>query len=258
MSDVSQGTGWWQASDGKWYRPEQHPDYKPPAPNPPAAAPAPPAPNPPTPAPNPPAAAPAPPAPNPPTPAPNPPAAAPAPPAPNPATPGLPLPPTAPAGAPQGAPGFASPPVPGSPAFAFDVKRWTQAERISGIASIVLFFSLFFPWFTYNTGFGTVSVSGLWHGWMYLVLLLCLAIFAFLILRAGFAEMPFTLPLPSELILLIATGVNVVLTVLAFLLKPGGIDLGGVGWGFGAFMGVAAAIVAAVPVAVPVLNARRT
>jgi hypothetical protein len=27
MSDVSQGAGWWQASDGKWYPPESHPDY---------------------------------------------------------------------------------------------------------------------------------------------------------------------------------------------------------------------------------------
>jgi len=27
VSDVSQGPGWWVASDGKWYRPEQHPDY---------------------------------------------------------------------------------------------------------------------------------------------------------------------------------------------------------------------------------------
>lgn len=28
MSDVSQGPGWWQASDGKWYAPELHPDYQ--------------------------------------------------------------------------------------------------------------------------------------------------------------------------------------------------------------------------------------
>lgn len=27
MSDAPQGDGWWQASDGKWYRPEDHPDY---------------------------------------------------------------------------------------------------------------------------------------------------------------------------------------------------------------------------------------
>lgn len=30
MSDSSQGSGWWQASDGKWYPPETHPDYQPP------------------------------------------------------------------------------------------------------------------------------------------------------------------------------------------------------------------------------------
>lgn len=28
MSDTAQGPGWWQASDGKWYRPEQHPSYR--------------------------------------------------------------------------------------------------------------------------------------------------------------------------------------------------------------------------------------
>jgi DNA uptake protein ComE-like DNA-binding protein len=27
MSDLSQGEGWWRASDGKWYPPEQHPEY---------------------------------------------------------------------------------------------------------------------------------------------------------------------------------------------------------------------------------------
>ncbi|MGZ4704138.1 MAG: DUF4190 domain-containing protein [Acidimicrobiales bacterium] len=30
MSDFSQGPGWWQASDGKWYPPEQHPGQAPP------------------------------------------------------------------------------------------------------------------------------------------------------------------------------------------------------------------------------------
>jgi hypothetical protein len=27
MSDVSPGSGWWMATDGEWYAPEQHPDY---------------------------------------------------------------------------------------------------------------------------------------------------------------------------------------------------------------------------------------
>ncbi len=32
MSDMSQGPGWWQASDGKWYPPEQAPGAQPTAP----------------------------------------------------------------------------------------------------------------------------------------------------------------------------------------------------------------------------------
>lgn len=34
MSDGPQGHGWWHASDGKWYPPEQHPQYRPPLPPP--------------------------------------------------------------------------------------------------------------------------------------------------------------------------------------------------------------------------------
>lgn len=37
MSDTSQGTGWWQASDGKWYAPEAHPSAAPNLPMPPQA-----------------------------------------------------------------------------------------------------------------------------------------------------------------------------------------------------------------------------
>jgi uncharacterized RDD family membrane protein YckC len=41
MSGTSGGPGWWIASDGKWYPPERHPDYRPqpPPPPPPPAAP---------------------------------------------------------------------------------------------------------------------------------------------------------------------------------------------------------------------------
>lgn len=39
MSDTQQGPGWWQATDGRWYPPEQHPNYvapvAPPPPPPP-------------------------------------------------------------------------------------------------------------------------------------------------------------------------------------------------------------------------------
>lgn len=41
MSDTPRMARWWQASDGKWYPPEQHPNYRPPAPPPPVAKPLP-------------------------------------------------------------------------------------------------------------------------------------------------------------------------------------------------------------------------
>ena len=50
----------------------------------------------------------------------------------------------------------------------------------------------------------TVSVDGLWHGWMYLTLILCLVILVYLVSRAGFSEMPFKLPIPGEQLLLVA------------------------------------------------------
>jgi amino acid transporter len=39
MSDVSQGPGWWQAADLKWYPPELHADYVAPLPTPPGKPP---------------------------------------------------------------------------------------------------------------------------------------------------------------------------------------------------------------------------
>lgn len=38
VADTSQGDGWWQASDRKWYPPETHPDYQPPPPEPPTSS----------------------------------------------------------------------------------------------------------------------------------------------------------------------------------------------------------------------------
>jgi hypothetical protein len=143
------------------------------------------------------------------------------------------------------------------PPFAFDAKRWTRAQRITLTGTGVLFISLFLPWFTYNFGLGSVSVDGLWHGWMYLVLFISLAIVVYLVAHAGFTEMPFKLPLAEERLLLIGTGVNAVLTLLGFLDKPGGIGFHGVGWGFGAFVGLIAAFVAAGPQFGPAIRARR-
>jgi hypothetical protein len=139
------------------------------------------------------------------------------------------------------------------PAFKFDVKRWTRADEIAGVATILLFISLLLPWYTISFGFASGSVNGLWHGWMYLSLILCIVIVAYLVLRAGWDKLPISQDVPHLTVMMVATIVNLVLVVIAFIDKPGG---SGVGWGAGAVIGLIAAAVAAAPYAVPQLRAK--
>ena len=55
-------------------------------------------------------------------------------------------------------------------------------------------------------------------------------------------------------LLLIATGINAVLSLLGFLDKPGGIGFHGIGWGFGAFVGLIASVVAVAPLGWPLIQ----
>ncbi len=143
------------------------------------------------------------------------------------------------------------------PAFKFDAARWSLADRIAGIATIVLFICLFLPWYSVSGSvdgysFGG-SVNGLWHGWMYLSLILSIVIVAYLVLRSGWDKLPISQNIPHLTAMMAATIVNAVLVLIAFIDKPGG---GGVGWGLGAIVGLIAAIVAAAPYAVPQLRAK--
>jgi hypothetical protein len=149
--------------------------------------------------------------------------------------------------------------APGSslPAYKFDAARWSLADRIAGVATVVLFICLFLPWFTLSGSFagysyGT-SVNGLWHPWMFLTLIISIVLIAYLVLRAGWDKLPISQDVPHLTVMLVATIVDAVLTLIAFIDKPGG---GGVGWGFGAVVGLIAAIVAAAPYAVPQLRAK--
>jgi hypothetical protein len=140
------------------------------------------------------------------------------------------------------------------PAYKFDAARWSLADRISGVATIVLFISLFLSWFGISVIGITVTASGLSaHGYLYLVLVVCILIVAYLVLRAGWGEMPGGLNVPHLTTMLVATLINLVVVFLAFIFKPGG---SGVGWEFGAFLGLIAAIVAAAPYAIPPLRER--
>src|ERR1700722_8982339 len=159
------------------------------------------------------------------------------------------------AAAPTGAPAAA----PAGSQVKFDATKLTQTDRIVGIASFVLLISLFLSWFSVSLGpIGSVSASGLSaHGYLYIVLILSIVIVALLAVRAlGAWAFPSTAPVTEEQALLIATGINFVLVLIAFLLKPGGVG-SGVGWSFGAFVGLIASIVAVVPLARPALAARK-
>ena len=63
------------------------------------------------------------------------------------------------------------------PAFKFDAARWSLADRIAGVAHVVLFISLFLSWFgiTRHRHHGTASGLSA-HGWLYVVLILCILI----------------------------------------------------------------------------------
>ena len=160
------------------------------------------------------------------------------------------------------------------PAFTFDINRLTREERIIGLATIVLLISLFLPWDKYGytetiagrtVSSASVSFSGYsLHGYLWIVFILSLAVIAFLVAKAGFATMPFVLPVTQDQALLVATGISFVLVLIGFLLRSygGSATASGVGYSyhagwsysFGSFLSLIAAVVAVVPLARPAIQ----
>jgi hypothetical protein len=135
--------------------------------------------------------------------------------------------------------------------YKFDAKRWSQTDRIVAIATLVLFISLFLAWFGAGISLFHVTVDGLWHGYMYITLIVSLLILGYLFLQAGVATLPFKLPVSHPQFLAAATGLNFLLTLISFLTKPSGTS-----WQYGAYIGLIAAFVAFVPRVVPAIQAR--
>lgn len=173
-----------------------------------------------------------------------------------------PPPPPPPGAPPQGspppppAPGSAPPPAAARPQVNFDWKSISHADRLAGGGTLVLFIALFLPWFKVDFTFGTASASGLSiHGYLYITLILSLAIIAFVIVESlGLWKLPSSSQIGREQLLLIATTINLVLVLIAFLFKPSG---HGVGWDWGAFVALVAAVVAVFPLGWPLIQARR-
>jgi hypothetical protein len=112
---------------------------------------------------------------------------------------------------------------------------------VAAIATLLLLISLGLPWFSlgsFGVGIG-LSVNAFYHGWMYLTLLVALAALAYLVARAVWAGL--RPPLPHAQVLLIATGLDLLLTVICFAAKPGG-----TAWSVGAYLGLLAALAAVV------------
>jgi hypothetical protein len=141
----------------------------------------------------------------------------------------------------------------GAGAFKLSVRRLSTTERIVGGATSVLLVSLFLPWFgaSYD-GFGG-SVDGLWHGYMYVPLLVSLALGAYLISKAGWERPAFKLAVPEGRLFLVGTAANFVLVLISFITKPDGAS-----WQFGAYVGILASTVAVAPLVAPALIARRS
>lgn len=168
-----------------------------------------------------------------------------------------------PAGYSQGGGGYQPRPAGsgGIAPFQFDLKRLTRTDQIVGVASLIVLISIFLPWFSVTvrifgesrsaTGSGTAA-----HGWLWLVFVLDLLVIAYLAMRAGWEQAPVRIPVAHAPLLIAATGLQLLLVLIAFFDMPGNDGIPGVsiGWAWGAFIGLLAALAAAGPVIWPAIQ----
>jgi hypothetical protein len=151
---------------------------------------------------------------------------------------------------PPGQPGYFPPAPHAGPAFAFDLKRLSGAEQAIGGASAVLIITLFLPWFGISGGGISVTASGFSaHGHLVIALLTAIALIAYLVMRAGWGDLPVRLPVAHQPLLLAATSLQLLIVLIAFLVKPAF-----TGWQFGAYLGLIAALTACAAAAVPAIG----
>ncbi len=145
--------------------------------------------------------------------------------------------------------------IAGSPrpaeAFHLDIRRLSPAEQTVAGASLVVFISLFLPWFGISGFGGTFTISGTSaHGYLYLVVILALLIFAYLVARAGWDQLPLDLPIAHGPLLLIGTGLQFLLVFIGFIIKPASV----LSWEIGAYLALIAAAVAAAIMIIPAVR----
>jgi hypothetical protein len=147
-----------------------------------------------------------------------------------------------------------APPPPPPPMAA--TRGWTGSDLAVGGALVVLLIALFLPWFS-STVSGTLAISGTGdgptsHGYLWVVFVLVIVALFVLVARDAIARVPGNLP-SSEQMLVGATGLALLLTILGVALKPSPGTTGAsallhvtvtVGWSYGGFVALVAALIA--------------
>ncbi|HUE07375.1 MAG TPA: hypothetical protein VMP41_08095 [Acidimicrobiales bacterium] len=134
------------------------------------------------------------------------------------------------------------------------VNELNRKELIFGPATVLLLVSFWLPWYSFSFGPISVSRGGLsQHGWLFIAVLDSIVLVLYVLITAfGAGDLADQGRLSKEQLLTIMTAVNLVLVVLAFLLKPSGF-----GWTYGAFLALAAAIAAFLPFGIPLVQEQR-
>jgi hypothetical protein len=124
-----------------------------------------------------------------------------------------------------------------------------RKDRIVGPASLVLLISFWLPWYR----FGPISGDGLAvHGWLFIAVINAAILVLYAVITATNAgDLAAAGRLTKEQLLAVLTGVNLLLVVVAFLLKPTGFS-----WAWGAYLALIVSIVAFVPYGVPATRER--
>lgn len=135
--------------------------------------------------------------------------------------------------------------------FRLDLRRLNRVDQAVGIASMIVLISLFLPWFGFSALGDSVSVNGTTaHGYLDIVLIVALLLIGYLVLRSGWDEFPFSMPIAHAPLLLAGTGLQLILVLIGFVSKP----IPGLSWEFGAYLALLAAVAAAAPVIIPAIQ----
>jgi hypothetical protein len=165
--------------------------------------------------------------------------------------------------APQYQPGQSGPFVQRSsslPPANFTLSRLTTVDRVIAGATLLTMISLWLPWYsaTYSllgvTSSASISGTGD-HGWLWIEFLLALALLAYFVARAAWEQLPFSLPVAHERLLMIGTGLQFLLILIGFIALPSTSTPGfSISWDYGAFLALIASITAAAPVIYPAVK----